>query len=145
MLSRVLRYTLEGWPPTVPVELQPYARRQNELTTEAGCLLWGIKVIVPEKYRQPVLEELHTSHPGIVRMKLLAHLHVWWPSVDSQIDRSDGGLLCCLSKCVEQATYCHSAPLGLAHSSLAAHPCGLCWSIHGQHVPGGGGCPFKMG
>ena len=68
---------MEGWPSSVPEELQPYARQQNELATEAGYILWGIKVIVPEKYRQPVLEELHTSHPGIVRIKSLARLHVW--------------------------------------------------------------------
>ena len=65
---------MEGWPLSVPAELQPYVRRQNELTIEAGCLLWGIRVIVPEKYRQSVLEELHTSHCGIVRM---ARLHVY--------------------------------------------------------------------
>ena len=73
-------------PDSVPAELQPYVHQQHELTVEARCLLWGIKVVIPEKYRELVLEELHSSHPGIVRMKSLARLHEWWPSVDSQIE-----------------------------------------------------------
>ena len=97
LLSRVLKYTMEGWPLSVSTELQPFSRRQNELTIEAGCLLWGIRVVVPEKYRKIVLEELHTSHPGIVRMKSLARLHVWWPSIDSQIEEMVNSCSACQS------------------------------------------------
>ena len=31
-------------------------------------------------------EELHTSYPGIVRMKSLARLLIWRPSIDCQIE-----------------------------------------------------------
>ena len=55
----------------------------------------GIKEIVPEKYRQQVLEELHTGRLGIIQMKLLAHLHVWWPSIDSQIESMVGFCVSC--------------------------------------------------
>ena len=50
--------------------------RRNELTVEANCLLWGREVIIPEKLQDKVLEELHTAHPGVVRMKLIARIHV---------------------------------------------------------------------
>ena len=51
-----------------------------------GCLLCGMRVVVPISC-QKVLEELHTSHPGIVKMKFLAHIHVWWPSIDQHIEK----------------------------------------------------------
>ena len=76
-LSKVLRYTKEGWPATVPEELKTYASRRNELTIEAGCLLWGIRMIVPKPYRKTLLKELHRDHPGVSRMKAQPHLVAW--------------------------------------------------------------------
>lgn len=74
-LSRVLHFTLKGWPAVHTEEsmaLQPYWTRPTELTVECGCLLWGVRAVVPRKLQQQVLKELHDGHPGIVRMKNLA-------------------------------------------------------------------------
>ncbi len=49
VLSKVLIYTKEGWPQDVDTQLHPFFRRKLELTVESGCLMWGIKVIVPNK------------------------------------------------------------------------------------------------
>lgn len=43
----------------------------------------SISKFVPKKC---ILRELHTSHPGIVKMKSLAHVHVWWPGIDKCIE-----------------------------------------------------------
>ena len=72
ILSKVLRYTTEGWPTQVPDELKAYHCRQHEISIEHGCLLWGIRVIIPTSLRQQLLKTLHEGHPGVVRMKAIA-------------------------------------------------------------------------
>nr|XP_022910493.1 uncharacterized protein K02A2.6-like [Onthophagus taurus] len=56
---------------------------REEFTIQDGCLLRGIRVAIPEEFRQQILEELHQSHAGIVRMKSLARSYVWWPVVNN--------------------------------------------------------------
>ena len=85
-LSRVLRYIETGWPDHVPENLQTFKGKEAELKVEMGCILWGLRVVVPTKLRTQVLQELHAGHQGIVRMKQLARLHVWWPCIDKDIE-----------------------------------------------------------
>ena len=53
LLSRGYDYVLEGWPEKIQdKEIQPYITRLYELSIHQGCLLWGSKVIVINKYWQ---------------------------------------------------------------------------------------------
>ena len=85
-LSRVYRYIIRGWPQSVDASFSPYLTRTSELTVEGGCVLWGTRVIVPEKWRKRLLTELHRDHPGICKMKSIACSHMWWPGMDSCIE-----------------------------------------------------------
>ena len=88
VLSQVKQFLLNGWPATVQgPDLQPYFTRKDELSVHGGCIMWGARVIVPPQGRDEVLNILHDSHPGIVRMKGIARGHVWWPKMDQALEQ----------------------------------------------------------
>ena len=74
--------------------LKPLFNRHLELSIEDGCIIWGIRVVIPKSLQTVMLKELHEDHPGVKRMKALARGHFWWPKLDQDIE--------------QLATSCHS-------------------------------------
>ena len=48
--------------------------------------MWGMRVVVPPSLRPHLLEEIHSTHMGVVRMKALAKMHMWWPRISKEIE-----------------------------------------------------------
>ena len=107
--SQVLEYSQKGWPESPAEELRAFHQKSSELTIHQGCLMWGMRVIIPPSLRQKVKDQLHAGHIGIVKMKGLARRYVWWPDIDKELE------------CV--ARECQSCQLILNAPSLAPlHP-----------------------
>lgn len=91
VLKQVFDRILHGeWPTKedeLPLELRPYYRKRDELNIEEGCLMWGHRMIVPESLRAAILKELHSTHMGVVKMKSTARGFIYWPGMDSDIER----------------------------------------------------------
>jgi hypothetical protein len=85
-LSRVLKYVKTGWPDRIPERLTTYARKATELAVQGNVILWGRRVVIPQQLRKQVLEELHGSHAGMVRMKSVARMYCYWPNIDTDIE-----------------------------------------------------------
>ena len=108
ILSKVCKFTVEGWPETRDSDLKPYYHRKDELTVESGCLLWGTRVIVPSKLRVRLLQELHRDHSGVWKMKAVARSYFWWPGLDKEIERV-------ASSCVECQSVKNAPPSAPLH------------------------------
>ena len=97
VFAKALAMTQNGWPVhfcTTPAP-KPLFVRKDELSVEQGCLMWGLRTIIPPSLQEQILYELHKTHPGVARMKAVAHSHVWWPRIDSDIEERARGCKQC--------------------------------------------------
>lgn len=85
VLASVHESIAKGWSAGVDGD-KPYYERRNELTVHQGCILWGMRVVIPNKLQDRVLKELHDGHMGVVKMKALARSYVWWPNINAQLE-----------------------------------------------------------
>ena len=109
----------------VPDDLHAYGRRKHELSVQHGVLFWGARVAIPPKGRDSLIDELHDTHPGIAKMKVVARSYLWWPGLDTEIEMRVKG--CNIVRFTTPSFA--AAVLGVARSHMAPHTYRLCWSI----------------
>lgn len=91
ILQKVKHNVMQGWPSSrnLDDEVRPFAQKKTELTIEDDVLLWGQRVVIPQDpdMRTRIVDELHATHPGIVKMKALARSFVWWSGIDRCLEQ----------------------------------------------------------
>ena len=58
----------------------------GELSAEQGCILWGLRVVVPPNWRIRLMDDLHEGHIGMTRKKGVVRSHLWWPGLYQDIE-----------------------------------------------------------
>ena len=59
----------------------------DDLYIEQDVIWYGSRLVVPTKQQQRLLEELHQTHFGIVKMKEVSRKYFWWPLIGKQIEQ----------------------------------------------------------
>ena len=97
-LRDIIRYVTSDWPSfsELTEEKKIFYKIRFELTVEKGCLFWGVRACIPESMRSALLNELHATHFGIVKMKMFARSYVYWPGIDAAIENMANNCKTCL-------------------------------------------------
>ena len=64
VLSVVLKYIREGWPPKVTSDLQSYFNELEELSVQDGCVKWGNRGVILFNLHDKLSQDLHNELVG---------------------------------------------------------------------------------
>ncbi len=106
----------------VMTEITTHANQQTQPPPECPADL----VFVPESFRQPLLNQVHTSpssgHPGITATEHLLRNRFWWPTLSTDVAKFiHDCTICSTTKSLRQlprpvATLTHAPPPLVTHS-----------------------------
>ena len=118
-LQAVMTSIRNGWSDTrakTPVEASPYWTFRDEMATTDGLIFKGTRIVVLQKLRPDVLQQIHKSHLGISKCQQKAREILYWPSMSADIKHM---ILNC-NKCAEQAKKEPPEPLRPTKPSASA-------------------------
>ena len=104
-LQRVYRATQSGWPTQskhIHPELKPYFPFRDEMTSEDGVILKGHKIVVPSALRNEYVNLAHKGHIGIDATKRRARDVMFWPNMNSDIEKAITACKTCQSMTYHQ-------------------------------------------
>jgi len=87
----------------LPESCKQYWQVQHSLTIDEDLIVYVCHLLIPYKLRREVLNQLHESHQGTLHTKQRAHLTVYWPGIDNDVDNL-------ISQCQQYQSYAPSIP-----------------------------------
>ena len=88
----------KGFPETkteLELEIQPYWRVKDMLSTYNGVIYMGDRVVVPEELRSRTLDTLHAAHQVTTSMRLRAERNLFWLNMARNIATKRMSCLTC--------------------------------------------------
>ena len=76
---------------------RPFWKFRQSLSIENNLLFMGDRIVLPSALQRKYLDELHSVHQGITRMKALARNVVWWPNLGSDLENLVAACALCQS------------------------------------------------
>ena len=89
MMQALKHQIIKGWPyirSECGKNLQDFWNYRDELSVLDGLVLKGSHIVVPESYRDEILNQLHEGHFGIDRTKVHARDSVYWRNINKDIE-----------------------------------------------------------
>ena len=89
VILQVYSHTLNGWPASsksLPDKIKLFFNQRLELTVNKNCLLWRLHVVVLKTFHPDVIHLLYNGHPGMIKMKSFARLHIRWSDIKEIIE-----------------------------------------------------------
>ena len=65
----------------------PYRSLRDEITVVGRLVMRGMRIVIPVSLHKRVPELAHEGHQGFVKTKDCLRSKVWWPNVNSMVER----------------------------------------------------------
>ena len=89
ILAMVYQLTQQGWPHQrrhIPRLARRYWDFRDELSTDDGMLLKGLRLIIPGELQEEYLSCLHEGHLSANKVQENAKQHMYWTGIDADIE-----------------------------------------------------------
>ena len=87
----------------LPPSLASYRHVLLELNeSNDGIVLRGQRIVVPRSLRNVTIDLAHTGHQGIVKTKALVRSQLWFPGIDSLVERKVSRCIHCQANMTKQ-------------------------------------------
>ena len=71
----------------LPSKIQPFWTFREELTIEDGLILKGMRIVIPSKKQDTILNLIHEGHLDLTKCKLHVKETVYWPGLNEQLEK----------------------------------------------------------